>query len=383
MCNSTESCAQDLSSVDEFKRVCKSTKNRPELEACFSVVDDQNAIHRGCYSEEQEICDRFSSKCLKCRDSNYCNREPVVKSSLVCYSCSAADSQCAIERSTLSMTSKCLDHFEGQSESCYDIFDQSTSQVERGCSLDVPRERLKRSSSVINYCDSHFCNAEGHAVRRCLSCTGETLNSSCHSLDATEVPQMVSECSSVLGQQEASACYTLFWNRTSVWRGCQVSLTRVHETFCRENFNQFCFFCTEDTCNRIKLWYERCYVCHQNCTRREGGGWQSVVTMSRTCENVSTDERSGCFLRVIREGEWKQGCVADMSGEEYRTCLGDEKNCQICTGGDSCNHQLKEMPGLLGVLEENARGIGEGGGGRLKWGFIVLLGIRSVMLLIQ
>lgn len=378
VCHSTESCAQDLTSVDRFKRVCKFA-HRSTDEACFSVIDDKNEIHRGCYAEEPSLCDSFSSKCLKCKDSNYCNKAEVVKSALVCFSCSADDSHCPIERSTSSVTSKCLDHFRGQRESCYDILDRVTKKVERGCSLDIPRDRLLRLSSLITYCDSHFCNAQGHEVRRCISCTGTHLNSSCHSL-GPDALLTVTECNSNLGRMEAGNCYTMFWNRTKIMRGCQVNLTKTENAFCRGSLNEFCHVCGENTCNKVKLWYESCFVCNQNCTIRTGSEtsveFRGVVTVARTCQNVSTDERNGCFLRVVGEGHWKQGCVADMPAEAYKMCLADDKSCHICTGG-SCNYKVKTPLSGLKTLDEMIQM--NNGGGRSRGGEGIVMMIIIIL----
>lgn len=371
-CNSSEACGQELTNVDEYKHVCRLERGSGSP-ACYSVIDEHNQIHRGCYAETPTICDRFSAKCLRCTE-NYCNRQQMIKSALVCFSCTPEDRQCAIERSTRSVTTKCLDHFEGQAESCYDLVDRQTIQVERGCALDMAKVKRRSPSALFSYCDTHFCNSQGHAMRKCLSCSGDTLNSSCHSL-GSEAAQMVTQCRTVSGQMEASTCYTVFWNRTAIRRGCQVNLTQEENLFCRANGmgTRLCHLCTEDTCNRKKLWYESCFVCRHNCTQQVGvvrgggnetmvggnetmvgvGTFEAVVSVSRTCESVSTEDRNGCFLEVVDgvEGKWRQGCVADMKVDEYKTCLADEINCQICTGS-SCNNRLKEEPKLVKAVEE-------------------------------
>lgn len=359
VCNSTASCGQELTNVDEFKRICAQSKRR-EADQCYAVVDDQNQIHRGCYAEEQSMCDKFPAKCIKCRHENYCNSQPAMESGLVCYVCPPRDSQCAIERSTMSVTMKCLDHFPGQLESCYDIRDKLTGEVERGCSLDLPRDRGRRINAIVSYCDSHFCNSEGHAVRRCLSCIGTSVNSTCHSLGSAAAVQMVADCRSVLGQMEASSCYTLFWNRTTILRGCQVTLIGEHAKYCTDNLNKFCYLCSNNTCNDLKLWYEKCYVCNYNCTERMRNGttdtFHPVVTNAKPCENVSTGERNGCYLWRVGKGDWRQGCVADMPLEKYKDCLADGDNCLICTGG-SCNNKAKEQPKLIAAIDEARRAV--------------------------
>lgn len=379
VCNSTESCSQDLSKIDEFKRVCTRNK-KTNVDSCYSVIDDKNQIHRGCYSEEQSICDQYSSKCIKCNDNNYCNHQEVIKSALVCFSCAMEDRQCPIERSTMSMTTKCLDHFSGQLESCYNTFEKATKQVQRGCSLDMDKSQVLRTpTTVFSYCDSHFCNSEGFAVRKCLSCTGQNVNSTCHSLDADAAVKMVTECHSVPGLVEASSCYTLFWNRTTILRGCLNDMTKGEDVFCKQNANKFCFSCTEDTCNKMKLWYESCFICHQNCTEKVVGGetageYRSVVIEPKTCENVSTGERNGCFLQVLdgkEGGQWKQGCIADMTAEEYKMCLADEKKCQTCTGG-KCNYKLKKS-GKGRIVQMGESGGGSGGRDLFIGTFMILM----------
>lgn len=381
VCNSTESCSKDLTNVDQYKKICRPLR-KSSSELCFSVIDENNQIHRGCYNEKPQLCDTFSSKCVKCR-GNYCNTQPVIKSALVCFSCSHDDKQCAIERSTKSVTTKCLDHFQGQAESCFDILSKRTNLTERGCTLDLPSSRLQSPKlAVTSYCDSHFCNSEGHAVRKCLTCTGHDLNSKCHEL-GSDAARMVTQCNTVPGQMEASSCYTLFWNRTTIQRGCQVNLGKQEALFCNANLNQFCHICSNDTCNTVKLWYESCLICHQNCTRRVQIGssvsYEGVGLTPKTCEKVSTSERNGCFLRVLgkHEREWKQGCVADMREDEYGACLRDlEKgSCVICSGS-RCNNKLKEVPRLqpVQVLMDD----GTSGTGRVDLN--IWLGVTSVLL---
>lgn len=104
-----------------------------------------------------------------------------------------------------------------------------------------------------------------------------------------------------------------------------------------------------------------------------------MVIDPKTCENVSTGERNGCFLQVLDgvvEGQWKQGCVADMTAEEYKLCLADEKKCQMCTGG-KCNDKLKLM-GRSKIMTK----IGESGVGRrekdLFIGIVILFLVNSL-----
>lgn len=180
-----------------------------------------------------------------------------------------------------------------------------------------------------------------------------TINSTCYSMGVDGV-KLVNECRNVPGQIEASSCYTLFWNRTTILRGCQVNLNKEHERFCQDNLNKFCYICSNDTCNNMKLWYEKCYVCNYNCTERlkkTRDQYRAVVMNPKTCDNVSTEERNGCYLQVLAKGEWKQGCVSDMAMDHYKSCLGDKQNCVICTGG-SCNNKWKSKAKLLGPLEE-------------------------------
>lgn len=375
VCNSTDSCAQNLSQVDEFKEVCKISTG-PQQDACYSVIDNENRIFRGCYSDNKTLCDTFSSKCLKCSDQ-YCNHHEAVKSSLVCFACSLSDPQCGIERSTRSLTTKCLDRFDGQIESCYEVLNRETNLVERGCSLDIPEMKFD-SKAIFTYCDSHFCNSAGHSVRKCISCTGTNLSSPCHNL-GSEAADMLEQCDCVPGQTEASTCYTLFLNRTTIMRGCQVNMTKELEEYCKGHLNEFCHLCSQDSCNKIKLWYESCYVCHQNCTRRNRESaiveYLPVVMNTKTCENVSTGERNGCFLRVIDEGVWKQGCVADMKVEEYKNCLAEEKACQICTGG-KCNNKRKERSKFLNAIE----GVKVAGrGNKLQVNCVVIVGLVLVV----
>lgn len=366
ICNSTEDCRQNLNNVDEFKGLCPRSKHTDQ---CYSVIDEKNEIHRGCYSEDNKgLCDRFPSKCLKCANQNYCNYKPVIKSALVCFKCSDQDlhkspSNCAIERSTMSKTGKCLDRFEGQMESCFEIQDEEVaSRVERGCTLDIPKEKLRKNVRL-SYCDSHFCNSNGYALRRCLSCEGTDADSVCHRMGADAV-QLMDDCETVPGQMEASQCFTLYLNKTTIFRGCHVQMPEKLVDFCKKHLDKFCFVCATDACNKMKLWQEKCFNCMQNCTKMNGTAEEPRVRMATSCGSISTDDRNGCFItRIDEEQQVRQGCVADMTSEEYKTCLGDTENCEICTGG-SCNYELKKLrkkPKLFmgGFLEgdiENAAG---------------------------
>lgn len=355
ICNSTDNCRQNLINLEEFKGVCPRSKHADQ---CFSVIDEKNEIHRGCYSEDREgLCDRFPSKCIKCANQNYCNDKPVVKSTLVCFKCSNED-DCAIERSTMSKTAKCLDRFEGQTESCYEIQDaEVASRVERGCTLDNPQEKLRKNAQF-SYCDSHFCNSKGYALRRCLSCEGTELDSVCHRMGADAV-QLMDDCETVPGQMEASQCFTLYLNDTTIFRGCHIQMKDRFVDVCKKHLDKFCFICHTDACNKMKLWQEKCFNCMQNCTRMNGTVVEPRVKTATRCRNISTDDKNGCFItRIDEKQDYRQGCVADMMTEEYKTCLVDKENCEICTGG-SCNYELKNKsrknPKLFlgGLLEED------------------------------
>ncbi|XP_049300015.1 proprotein convertase subtilisin/kexin type 5-like [Anopheles funestus] len=299
-------CRSDVEDCDHLKdhvRECGERNDR-----CYTRVDEDLILHRGCLSDIDAVECENSEHCLTCTDKN-CNNAPWAK----CFQCNNSTNERCSSKQTFDDNLKYCQQYARHGE-CYTMLDPI--DFRRGCTSDL---------------DDVPCNIP----EDCVQCKGDGCNR--ESLKSYFNPAHCLRCHSdmhigcINGTAPALACANpddvCFYRRAStkaIHRGCLSELTATDQRMCQSTTSSACHTCDENGCNTPK--WRSCYKCSshvdESCAEKQTKG-----TFLEFCLKIDDD----CFENN-NHGEIYRGC-----GRHY---CGEKKTCVEC-GSDACNERAE------------------------------------------
>lgn len=301
---------------DESKWTLKSCLGN-KYQTCSTVFGESgDVIERGCSdtvaASQSDFCASNPSKCINCK-SNGCNNFEKENDLIDCYTCD-------ITGNCDSKTVKCF-------EKCMVAKNPLTGETYRGCLND------KDLDDRVN-CDKD---------NTCKTCNTEL----CNTFDLDQVPATGTTCFTCPGNQcentvpkkcnsvDADQCYTLVDDSLSVISmGCKSDLS--DDYISSEIKAKRLYLCDGDNCNNYENLTKdkKCLQCN---SLNDPGCATFGVGEVTSCRTLPYFE---CFKRVLPNGHTERGCLSNLDGDEFLTCLNNENgNCQSCLG-DQCNDGL-------------------------------------------
>lgn len=130
-------------------------------EACFTSINKDGAVNRGCLNDVQNVCsDNDPNSCRKC-DLSGCNNDNVVKQSCVICN-STVDPTCENSNPTIKMKECPMDVQVFDERWCFTYRNLTDRSVHRGCFSDLTEDLkqicLKEKQNVCDICDIQGCN---------------------------------------------------------------------------------------------------------------------------------------------------------------------------------------------------------------------------------
>uniref|UniRef100_A0A182W9K8 DUF753 domain-containing protein n=1 Tax=Anopheles minimus TaxID=112268 RepID=A0A182W9K8_9DIPT len=294
-------CRSDEEDCDHLKEHVQECGERNDR--CYTRVDDELNLHRGCLSDiDADECDN-SERCLICPDKN-CNNAPWAK----CFQCSnSTNEECASKQTTLDNLKYCQQY--ARHGECYVTIDPI--EFRRGCTSDLEDVSCVESDSCVK-CKGDGCNRDSlksyFDPTYCLQCHSD-MHIGC--IDGS-APSMACE-------NPDDACFYRRASSKAIHRGCLSELTSIDQRKCRSSTSLACHVCDENACNRAK--WRRCHKCSSlvdvSCPDRQNS------TFLEFCLKIDDD----CF-ESNNHGEIYRGC-----GRHY---CADKKVCVECAA-DACN----------------------------------------------
>ncbi|XP_040162728.1 uncharacterized protein LOC120900157 isoform X2 [Anopheles arabiensis] len=312
--DTVQTCWQCRSDVQDCDHPQQSPfECRERNDQCFTMVDREFNLHRGCVSDLDLNDCLDGDRCMICADKN-CNDAPWAK----CYQCSNATSDECSGKQVNSEGVKYCQQYE-ENGGCYAKLEQMI--FTRGCTSEL--EELP--------CDD---------PQACVRCLGDGCNHD--SLKGYFNPAVCLQCHSDMhtgctdGTAPAVACANpddrCFFRRASskaIHRGCLSELAATDQWQCQSETSIACHTCEETGCNSAE--WRRCYKC-----RNLADG---------SCSAKQTEQNS-TFLEFCMKQD--DSCFEDnKEGDIYRGCgkhfCADQKICLECTT-DACNgHSQAEL----------------------------------------
>uniref|UniRef100_A0A182VN40 DUF753 domain-containing protein n=1 Tax=Anopheles merus TaxID=30066 RepID=A0A182VN40_ANOME len=304
-------CRSDVEDCDHPQQPPFECRERNDQ--CFTMVDREFNLHRGCVSDLDLNDCLDGDRCMICVDKN-CNDAPWAK----CYQCNNATSDECSGKQVNSEGVKYCQQYE-ENGGCYAKLEQMI--FTRGCTSEL--EDLP--------CDD---------PQACVHCIGDGCNHA--SLKGYFNPAVCLQCHSDMntgctdGTAPAVACANpddrCFFRRASskaIHRGCLSELAATDQWQCQSETSTACHTCEEPGCNSAE--WRRCYKC-----RNLADG---------SCSAKQTEQNS-TFLEFCMKQD--DSCFEDNNeGDIYRGCgkhfCADQKICLECTT-DACNgHSQTEL----------------------------------------
>ncbi|XP_041782236.1 proprotein convertase subtilisin/kexin type 5-like, partial [Anopheles merus] len=304
-------CRSDVEDCDHPQQPPFECRERNDQ--CFTMVDREFNLHRGCVSDLDLNDCLDGDRCMICVDKN-CNDAPWAK----CYQCNNATSDECSGKQVNSEGVKYCQQYE-ENGGCYAKLEQMI--FTRGCTSEL--EDLP--------CDD---------PQACVHCIGDGCNHD--SLKGYFNPAVCLQCHSDMntgctdGTAPAVACANpddrCFFRRASskaIHRGCLSELAATDQWQCQSETSTACHTCEETGCNSAE--WRRCYKC-----RNLADG---------ACSAKQTEQNS-TFLEFCMKQD--DSCFEDNNeGDIYRGCgkhfCAYQKICLECTT-DACNgHSQTEL----------------------------------------
>uniref|UniRef100_A0A182K6A1 DUF753 domain-containing protein n=1 Tax=Anopheles christyi TaxID=43041 RepID=A0A182K6A1_9DIPT len=304
-------CRSDIEDCDRIQQPAKECRERDDQ--CFTMVDNEFNLHRGCLSDVDLNDCMDGDRCAICSEKN-CNNVAWAK----CFQCSNATSaECSSKQTNIEELKYCQRYDENGG--CYANLQQMI--FTRGCTSEL--EDLS--------CDD---------PQDCVRCIGEGCNRD--SLKSYFNPANCLQCHSDMhmgcidGAAPSLACDNpddrCFYRRassTAIHRGCLSELIPTDQWQCQSETSISCHTCDERDCN-TPVW-RRCYNC--------------MNIVDGTCSSRQTEQNS-TFLEFCMKID--DVCFENNNqGDIHRGCGGhvcaQQKICLECAT-DACNgHSEDEL----------------------------------------
>ncbi|XP_050079841.1 proprotein convertase subtilisin/kexin type 5-like [Anopheles maculipalpis] len=279
---------------------------RDRTDRCFTRVDTDLNLHRGCVSDiEPGDCDN-SERCLICSD-NDCNNDPWAS----CFQCSNATSEeCSSKQTTRDNLKYCQRH--GTRGECYAMLNQM--EFIRGCTPDLDAAMCDYPNECIQ-CEGDGCN-QGSSKSyfnpaHCMQCHSD-IHIGCTNGTASPAP-----C-----DDPDDVCFYRRASSKAIHRGCLSELTATNQMLCQSSASLTCHTCDGNGCN-TPTW-RSCYTC------------SSVVEDS--CKAKQTDDIFLDFCVKIDDDCFEDNNDGDVNRGCGRHYCAHKQTCVECAS-DGCNSQ--------------------------------------------
>ncbi|XP_055920202.1 uncharacterized protein LOC129951877 [Eupeodes corollae] len=299
----------------------KKCQNNNEQD-CSMVYDSAgNVIRRGCSDdideEYEEYCDANPRLCLNCK-SNSCNGVIGLSELNECVYCdSSKNKSCVTNPKSVLKTRLC-------NRSCMTTLYPSDSssnpayELIRTCLSDKEIEDQQNCNGPhCKTCQSGRCNIDDIPTDRlrCHSCLSDNCESS------------VSELCPLY--KEGDQCFVRFDSSNSIAEmGCLSAFRNQNLTDILKT--KRVYICDGSDCNSPdKLpQTQKCVVCDSSDDVNCAINAHQIGTVS-LCNSLPYPN---CFTKIASDGTTHRGCLADLSSDEFVSC--------ILSGGDKCSHCL-------------------------------------------
>lgn len=302
------------------KKICKNYD-----EKCFTHVQDENIVFRGCvesYAAEHDLTPNFLSKIVpksqyEVCSSPYCNGE---LDKFYCHSCNSSDSDCAGSlESNNSFRKQCP--LEAKPSGCYHLI--KGNYVERGCMNELQgdkRVECQSDSDNCKMCIGSDCNNAKNYSRCLWSDHGDYIGIS-------KVCRRYNDQCIIHASKDVilRGCYR-------DWINVPLNGIDIHSD-CKNPI--LCEKCSTHDCNNRFIFRERCLSCSSNdyfaCK------FYPNDNMEVNCPY--TLQKLGCYHRQDKPfGVVTRGCTSSLNSLNLRECQSINSTCKTCLER-SCNRR--------------------------------------------
>ncbi|XP_053668178.1 proprotein convertase subtilisin/kexin type 5-like [Anopheles marshallii] len=297
-------CRSDVEDCDNLERHVHECSERNDQ--CYTRVDDQLTLHRGCLSDIDAVECVNSEHCLICPDEN-CNSAPWAK----CFQCSNSTSEKCSLQQTFDDNLKYCQQYAKHGE-CYSMIDPT--QFRRGCTSDLGDVPCDVPEDCVR-CHGDGCNRNSFKSyfdpAHCLRCHSD-MHIGCINGTAP----------SVACENPDDVCFYRRASTKAIHRGCLSELTATDQRMCQSSTSVACRTCDANGCNTPK--WRSCYKC-SSLVDGSCAVTQTNSTFLEFCLKIDDD----CY-EDNNQGEIHRGC-----GRHY---CAHKQTCVECTT-DGCNSQ--------------------------------------------
>ncbi|XP_055917495.1 uncharacterized protein LOC129949843 [Eupeodes corollae] len=314
----------DSTTDDKCQTEPASLEDKPcEAENCFTLVDNNGKIKRGCVSET-DTCDGKNCKTCTANDTS-CNTQTDLFWCKLCDSSSATD--CAFWQSESSIpheicaagVTKCVMEIKDDKHTYRRCASKSDEACESGKKCDICSSDKGCNKGIFpnNRLKCYQCNSDKDS--KCATPTKYTT-------DIKSFP--------CLFYNESDKCFEHGSSDTNMVRGC-LSDTTAYEKCSSESPKDKCKECTADNCNVDEYKIEATSKCIQCKSEKDAKcvGAHTADLAEKCVSKIEYWKSQDCYINKI-DGKVDRGCIQDFDCSSASTCTSCTNNGTVCNIAD-------------------------------------------------